>query len=132
MIQLHFFHEPDTDTTVTATIEIHFDSDAASGRDLNESYLNDSFEVTLTTSSSTVLGLLDAAAEEGNFAIETEYYSGLGSLVTSIAEVENGREHEGEELNWIYYLNGELGTVGAGSQTLDDDDLVEWKFETYE
>lgn len=124
--------KPDTNTTVTASIEIHFNADYASGQDRNDTYLNDSYEVTLTTDSSTVLGLLDAAADNGNFEVETKYYSGMGSLVTAIAEVENGHEYEGETLYWIYYLNGEEGTVGAGSQTLAEDDLVEWKFETYE
>ncbi len=126
--------EPDTDVTVTATIEIHFDSEYASGQDNNGTYLNNSWEVTLTTNRSTVLGLLDAAAAvgEGNFEVETEYYSGMGSLITAIAGVENGDEYEGEELYWIYYLNGEKGTMGASSQTLDDDDVVEWKFEAWE
>ncbi len=123
--------EPDTTTEVRAGIILEFNKGAAQGETKNGTGLNKTYQWEITTNRSTVLGLLDVAAADADIEVETEYYSGLGSMVTSIGDVQNGLEYEGENYYWMYYLNDEKGTVGAGSQTLEDGDVVEWRFESY-
>ncbi|HDS59916.1 MAG TPA: DUF4430 domain-containing protein [Thermoplasmatales archaeon] len=76
----------------------------------------------------TVLGLLTAAASQGNFTVETTYYGQYDSLlVGSIAGVENGYQ----DRYWLYWINGDYGMVGADRQPVQEGDTVEWKFTTY-
>ena len=110
--------EPNINTTVTAILEIKFnitDGDTQ-GRE---------FQRTITTNMSTVLGQLEAAKMDYNFDVVTDSsYSSLGILVTSIDGVANNDTYA-----WIYYLNWEMGGVGADSQPLTNDDVVTWIYQ---
>lgn len=66
----------------------------------------------------TALDLLAATNQ-----IETKSYS-FGKTVESIDGVrsENGKY-------WIYYINGQTASVGAGAYVLQPNDLIEWKLE---
>lgn len=76
----------------------------------------------------TVLGLLKAAASQGNFTVDTTYYGQYDSwLVEAIATVENGHQNR----YWQYWINGDYGMVGADRQPVQEGDVVEWRFTTY-
>lgn len=50
-------------------------------------------------------------------------------FVTSIDDYEQSEE---DGLYWMYYVNDEMPSVGAGEQELEDEDVVEWKLEAFE
>ncbi|MFH0943277.1 MAG: DUF5667 domain-containing protein [Candidatus Beckwithbacteria bacterium] len=70
----------------------------------------------------TVLEALQAAASNRGFEI-TLKESDFGSLVESI----NGYSNRTDKA-WIYFINGQSGTVAADKQGLNSGDLVEWKY----
>lgn len=50
-------------------------------------------------------------------------------FITSINDVE---QDESEGLYWLYYINEEMSSVGAGDYIVEDGDLIEWKLESFE
>jgi hypothetical protein len=52
----------------------------------------------------------------------------FGTLVESINDLNNGQD----EMYWIYYLNDQQATVGASEYQLQNNDHIEWRFQTYE
>lgn len=50
-------------------------------------------------------------------------------FITSINDVE---QDESEGLYWLYYINEEMPSVGAGDYIVEDGDLIEWKLESFE
>lgn len=50
-------------------------------------------------------------------------------FITSINGVE---QDESEGLYWLYYVNEEMPSVGAGDYIVEDGDLIEWKLESFE
>jgi len=85
-------------------------------------------EYTVQTTESTVYSVLIKASEENNFYVVAEYYESFDSyLIESINNVKG----EGD-MFWQYYVNGEMGMVGANSQTVEDNDVIEWKYEKFE
>ncbi len=84
---------------------------------------------TIATKNSTVYGFLIEAANIENYDVKTTYYGLYGSVfIDSISTYENGQENK----YWIYYVNGESGTVGADKQIIKTGDIIEWKFEEYQ
>lgn len=78
---------------------------------------------------STVYGFLIEAANIEKYDIKTTYYGLYDSIfIDSISTYENGQENK----YWIYYINGESGTIGADKQTVKNNDIIEWKFEEYQ
>ena len=51
----------------------------------------------------------------------------FGTLVESIDGVKNGSDNK----YWILYVNGKQASVGAGAYTIQNNDLIEWRFEAY-
>jgi len=92
-------------------------------------YGNDNIdEYTVEITSATVYSLLIKTSEENNFEVAAEYYEEFDShLIESINSVKG----EGD-MFWQYYVNGELGMVSADSQLIQDNDIVEWKYEQFE
>jgi hypothetical protein len=83
----------------------------------------------IITQHTTVYGFLIEAANIENYDIKTTYYGLYDStLIDSISSYENGHENN----YWIYYINGDSGTVGADKQTVKNGDIIEWKFEKYQ
>ena len=70
----------------------------------------------------TALELLRKGVEDNQMEVVVKEYD-FGSLVESIKGMENT-----EEKAWIYYVNGESGTVGADQYELKDGDVIEWRY----
>lgn len=54
--------------------------------------------------------------------IETQDFS-VGIYVTSINGVQNSQDHY-----WMFYLNGELSSVGADQYVTKSSDKIEWRY----
>lgn len=50
--------------------------------------------------------------------------SSLGAYVESINDTANS-----ENQFWIFYVNGQIGTVGSDQYTCKDGDKIEWRYE---
>jgi len=50
--------------------------------------------------------------------------SSFGEYVTSV----NGEDGDGSKY-WLFYVNGEPATVGAGEYVTEDNDEIEWRLE---
>jgi len=108
--------EVDTSTIVTASLTIKY-SNAGD----NDTLI---FE-TITTTESTVFGLLMAGSSEGNYEVHTTN-DGQGVTVTSIIidGCENCQEEEG--YSWQYTLNGFYTDVPANRNIISNGDVIEW------
>ena len=108
--------EVDTSTIVTASLTIKY-SNAGDNNTLI-------FE-TITTTESTVFGLLMAGSSEGNYEVHTTN-DGQGLTVTSIIidGCENCQEEEG--YSWQYTLNGFYTDVPANRNIISNGDVIEW------
>lgn len=60
-----------------------------------------------------------------NFSVEGDEEG----FITSIDGVE---QDDSEGLYWLYYINEEMPSVGAGDYIVEDGDLIEWKLESFE
>ena len=110
--------EVDTSTIVTASLTIKY-SNAGD----NDTLI---FE-TITTTESTVFGLLMAGSSEGNYEVHTAN-DGQGVTVTSIIidNCENCQEEEG--YSWQYTLNGFYTDVPANRNIISNGDVIEWVY----
>ena len=108
--------EVDTSTIVTASLTIKY-SNAGDNDTLT-------FE-SITTTESTVFGLLMAGNNEGNYDVHTTN-DGQGVTVTSIIidNCENCQEEEG--YSWQYTLNGFYTDVPANRNIISNGDVIEW------
>ena len=108
--------EVDTSTIVTASLTIKY-SNAGD----NDTLI---FE-TITTTESTVFGLLMAGSSEGNYEVHT-INEGQGVTVTSIIidNCENCQEEEG--YSWQYTLNGFYSDIAPNRNIITNDDVIEW------
>lgn len=82
------------------------------------------YNVTLSSKDATVLNALYEASKMGNFSIKTTYWPSYDSyFVDSIANAGGNGKY------WIYYVNGEMGNVGADKKIVEEGDLIEWRLE---
>ena len=80
----------------------------------------------IDTNNATVADFLFECAEIHGFKVESQYFSGYNSYyITSINRI----KEEMDGRYWQYYVNGEYADVGCSKYVLNDNDLVEWKFE---
>jgi len=81
----------------------------------------------IDTNNATVADFLLECAEIHGFVVVYQNFSGYNSCyITSI----NGIKEEGTDGRyWQYYVNDEYADVGCSKYVLNDNDLVEWKFE---
>jgi hypothetical protein len=71
--------------------------------------------------------------EEGKTALEllkeraevTTQTSSFGEYVESINGIKGGTDNK----YWIFYINGDAATVGAGEYQTQNDEVIEWRFE---
>lgn len=68
------------------------------------------------------LAVLDALDPE--LKLTTEYYEGLGALITSMYGLENGTDGN----YWQYEVNEVMPQIGASAYELQDNDTVYWQF----
>ena len=108
--------EVDTSTVVTASLTIKY-SNAGD----NDTLVFDS----ITTTESTVFGLLMAGNIEGNYDVHTTN-DGQGVTVTSIIimNCEDCKEEEG--YSWQYTLNGFYTDIAANRNIISNGDVREW------
>ncbi|MBI3956501.1 MAG: DUF4430 domain-containing protein [Candidatus Kerfeldbacteria bacterium] len=86
---------------------------------------DDTKEYRLTIESvTTALRLLENAAAENNFTIQTKTFD-FGVLVEGIDGINADNSNF-----WSFYVNGVPATVGAGDYTLKDGDTVEFRYES--
>ena len=108
--------EVDTSTIVTAKLTISY-SNAGDNDTLT-------FE-SITTTESTVFGLLMAASSEGNYEVMTTN-DGQGITVTDIL-VNNCDDCEKEEgYSWQYTINGFYSDIAPNRNIITNDDVIEW------
>jgi hypothetical protein len=55
-------------------------------------------------------------------------FESRGNGATAFVESINGIKNAGSGKNWIYYVNDEKSTVGAGVYILKPDDVILWKY----
>lgn len=108
--------EVDTSTIVTANLTIAYSNAGDNGTLVFES---------ITTTESTVFGLLMAGSNEGNYDIKTTN-DGQGVTVTNIVidECEECQEEEG--YSWEYTLNGFYSDIPANRNIISNGDVIEW------
>tara|TARA_S200000501_G_scaffold322870_1_gene319125 strand:+ start:53 stop:487 length:435 start_codon:yes stop_codon:yes gene_type:complete len=108
--------EVDTSTIVTAKLTITY-----SNAGENDTLV---FEE-ITTTESTVFGLLSAGSSQGNYEVTTTN-AGQGITVTDIiiSNCENCQEEEG--YGWQYTLNGFYSDIAANRNIITNGDVVEW------
>ena len=110
----------DISTTITAKLVIEFGN-----LDDNNTM---SFE-SVTTSESTVYGLLLAAQTQGNYSVSATTHYQFGLFIESIASWGNCGGCQNEDgYWWTYFVNGESGQVAANRQIVNDGDNIEWLY----
>jgi hypothetical protein len=68
------------------------------------------------------LSILEDFSDENGISLDTQQYD-FGVFVKSIDGFESSTE-----MSWIYFVNGESGSVAADNYTLNPGDVVEWKY----
>lgn len=108
--------EVDTSTIVTAKLSISY-SNAGD----NDTLIFES----ITTTESTVFGLLMSGSDQGNYEVKTTN-DGQGVTVTEIIinNCENCQEEEG--YSWQYILNGFYTDIPANRNIIENGDVIEW------
>ena len=108
--------EVDTSTIVTAKLSISY-SNAGD----NDTLIFES----ITTTESTVFGLLMSGSDQGNYEVKTTN-DGQGVTVTEIiiSNCEDCQEEEG--YNWQYTLNGFYTDIPANRNIIENGDVIEW------
>lgn len=65
-------------------------------------------------------------------AYMVESFSVEGTEEGFITSIDGVEQDESEGLYWLYYINEEMPSVGAGDYIVEDGDLIEWKLESFE
>ena len=82
------------------------------------------YNLSLEQKNATVFNALLIAAHDGGWNVDYTYYEQYDSyFINSI----DGKGGNGKY--WIYYVNGEMGEVGADKKILHEGDEVEWRLE---
>lgn len=76
----------------------------------------------------TVLDAMEKAKQHPHGITFAQRGSGASTLITQIDDVKN----EGAGKNWLYSVNGKLGTVGVGAYRLKPGDAILWEFKVYQ
>ena len=84
--------------------------------------LTERYDVSEDTSVLALLQEIDKS--DADLKLKTKEYSGLGALVISMGNKENGKDNK----YWQYYVNGIMPQVGADKYILQNGDIVEWRF----
>ncbi len=78
----------------------------------------------------TVADLLKQAQSEPHGITVVASGGGASYFVKKIDDLENQGAGE-DKKNWQYWLNTDYASVGAGTQVLQPDDVVTWRFDLY-
>lgn len=107
-----------TSTIITAKLTISY-----SNAGENDTLVFES----VTTTESTVFGLLMAASSDGNYDIATTN-DGQGITVTKIILSDCEACNEEEGYSWQYILNGFYSDIPANRNIITNGDIVEWVY----
>lgn len=103
---------------VTARIEIDFGDGLKYSKDL--SLVN-----------ATVLDFLLYLEEIEDINIEKSYWEQFESYVIDSISYQGIKYKANTNHYWGYYLNEEIGLVGADKQIVNENDIIKWKFESF-
>ncbi len=80
----------------------------------------------ISTDNVTVADFLLECASKNNFTVEKDFWSGYDSFfIVAINNIHNGEDGS----YWQYYVNGNFADTGCSNYLLDENDVVEWRFE---
>ena len=110
--------EVDTSTIVTAKLSISYWNAGDNDTIVFES---------ITTTESTVFGLLMSGSNQGNYEVKTTN-DGQGVTVTEIIinNCDDCQEEEG--YSWQYTLNGFYSDIAANRNIISNGDVIEWVY----
>lgn len=81
----------------------------------------------MNTSNVTVADFLFECCERLNMTVDKDYWPGYDSFfITRIDSYSNGDD----ERYWQYYVNGLYADTGCSLYILNNNDMIEWRFET--
>ena len=80
-------------------------------------------------SNATVLEMMERAMSNAQVDYSGQEFEGLGFLVEEINGVSNDTS---ENKYWTLYINGEMAQLGASTQIVNNQDVIEWKYEKVE
>ena len=87
----------------------------------NVEYMN------VNTKNVTVADFLFECANHYNFSVQKKYWQGYKSFfIEAIHDIKNGEN----DSYWQYYVNDQFADVGCSNYFLNDNDVVEWRFES--
>ena len=85
----------------------------------------------LTLNNSTVFDFLLEIEKIGDISIETTYWESFGGYSVDSIKHE-GKKYEADiSTYWALYINGQPAIEGADKIYVQNDDLIEWKFEKF-
>jgi hypothetical protein len=113
------FEKEKTNTgEITATLKIDFGD-------------GNFFSDTITLDNSTVYDFLLEVEKKGEISIETTYWESFDSYTVGSITY-NGKKYESDMSRyWAFYVNNNAGMEGADKVYLEDNDIIEWKLETF-
>ena len=103
---------------VTATIVIDF-GDGTTYSDV------------LTLENSTGFSILLELEKQGIIGIETTYWESFGGYSVDSITYQGSEYEAGTSRYWAFYVNGQPSMEGADKVYVNNDDLIEWKFEEF-
>ena len=109
-------NDVNTSTIITAKLIINYTNAGDNDTKIFES---------VTTSESTVFGLLMAVSIEEGYQVETEN-SGEGIIITNIIIPDCEECKEEEDFNWQYTVNGFYSDIAANRNIIKNNDVIEW------
>ena len=74
---------------------------------------------------SSVYDLMGLLKGQNKIDFKGKNYAGIGFFV----EVINGLKNNSAGANWLYYINGQPATVGISNYLINNNDIIEWKYE---
>lgn len=122
------FEKPEDDTKIQNT-----QNNRSAESAIIKIYFNDDSFITFnfTTMNISVYNYLLEASEIGNFTVKSTYWEQYDSYVIDSITY-NEVKYEADSSNyWAYYVNGDYGTVSADKQIVENNDIIEWKYEKF-
>ncbi len=102
----------------SATIEIDFGDGIA-------------YSSVFTLDNSTVFEFLLEVEKNGDINIETTYWEQFDSYIVDSITYQGTKYEAGLSAYWAFYINGQPAMEGADKIYVQNDDLIEWKFEKF-
>ena len=79
----------------------------------------------------TVLGLLLKTEQNNDIKIKKTYWEQYDSYIIDSISIEDIEYRSDSNHYWGFYINGEVATQGADQIYIKNNDLIEWKYESF-